>query len=109
MVSRSKASAPPAHSYRVGVPSAAILSERVAGPSTALLPGAGGARLGAHLGEDALQPWLGVAVDVHHRGADGGVDGGDLRVHLVRDRAVGRVALAAGAQLDELHRLARVE
>ena len=30
-------------------------------------------------------------------------------VHLVRDRAVGRVALAAGAQLDQLHRLARVE
>ena len=34
---------------------------------------------------------------------------GDQRVHLVGDGAVGRVALAAGAQLDEVHRLARVE
>jgi hypothetical protein len=37
------------------------------------------------------------------------VDGGDQAVHLVRDRPVGGVILAAWAQLDELHRLARVE
>src|SRR6185369_10950334 len=33
----------------------------------------------------------------------------DLAVHLVRDGAVARMALAPRAQLDELHRLARVE
>ena len=48
-------------------------------------------------------------VDVRHRRGDGGVALGDQRVHLVGDRAVGRVALAAGAQLDQVHRLARVE
>src|SRR6201992_3370589 len=37
------------------------------------------------------------------------MDGGDLFVHRLRDRAVGRVALAAGAQLDQVHRLARVQ
>src|SRR4051794_19276742 len=37
------------------------------------------------------------------------MDLADEPVHLVGDRAVGGVALAAGAQLDELHRLARVE
>ena len=36
------------------------------------------------------------------------VDGGDLLVHGLGDGAVGRVALAAGAQLAEVHRLARV-
>ena len=41
--------------------------------------------------------------------ATAGWCGGDLRVHLVRDRAVARVALAPGAQLDQVHRLARVE
>ena len=35
--------------------------------------------------------------------------GGDLGVHGVRDRAVAGVALAAGAQLDQVHRLAGVE
>jgi hypothetical protein len=54
----------------------------------------GGARVGAHLGEDALEPRLGVAVDVGHRGGDGGMDRGDLGVHLVRDRAVAGVAFA---------------
>ena len=50
-----------------------------------------------------------VVVHVAHRRGDGGVDPGDVLVHGVRDRTVARVALAAGAQLDELHRLARVE
>ena len=34
---------------------------------------------------------------------------GDALVHRLGDGAVGRVALAAGAQLAEVHRLARVE
>ena len=34
---------------------------------------------------------------------------GDQGVHPVRDRAVGRMALAAGAELDQVHRLACVE
>ena len=66
-------------------------------------------RLGAHLGQDALKPRLGLGVDVRHRARDRRVDLGDQAVHLVRDGAVGRVALAPRAQLDELHRLARVE
>ena len=36
------------------------------------------------------------------------VHGGDPLVHRLGDRAVGRVALAAGAQLADVHRLARV-
>ena len=48
-------------------------------------------------------------VDVRHRRRDGRVDRGDLGVHLVRDGAVARVALAARAELDQLHRLAGVE
>src|SRR4051812_16716648 len=74
------------------------------------LPGQGvELRLRAHLGEDALEAGLGVGVDVRHRGGGGRVDGRDLPVHLVGDRAVRRVALASGAQLDEVHRLAGVE
>src|SRR3954467_12008816 len=34
----------------------------------------GDATLGAHLGEDALEPRLGLVVDVRHRRRDGGVD-----------------------------------
>ena len=41
--------------------------------------------------------------------ADGGMYRSDLRVHFVRDGAVARVALAARAELDQLHRLAGVE
>ena len=36
------------------------------------------------------------------------VDGADLLVHRLGDRAVGGVALAAGAQLADVHRLAGV-
>ena len=43
-----------------------------------------------------------------HRRGDRRVDPRDLRVQRVRDGAVGRVALAARAQLDQVHRLARV-
>src|SRR4051812_25923376 len=67
------------------------------------------ASLGPHLGEDAFEPRLRLVVDVGHRGGDGGVDVGDQPVHLVGDRAIRRMPLAPGAQLDELHRLARVE
>ena len=37
------------------------------------------------------------------------MDGGDPFVHRLGDGAVGGVALAAGAQLDQVHRLAGVE
>ena len=40
---------------------------------------------------------------------DGRVDRSDLGVHLVRHGAVGRMALPARAQLDQLHRLTGVE
>ena len=49
------------------------------------------------------------SVDVVHRGSDRGVERGDLAVQLVGDRAVGGMALAPRAQLDQVHRLARVE
>src|SRR5688572_1881935 len=81
------------------------------GPS--LSAGGGGsprgalARLRAHLAEDALEPRLRLAVDVGHRVPDGGVGLADQAVHLMRDGAIRRVALAAGAQLDQVHRLAR--
>ncbi len=64
---------------------------------------------GPQLGEDPLEPRLGLAVDVDHRLGDRRVDGGDLGVHLVRDRAVAGMTLASGPQLDQLHRLAGVE
>ena len=38
-----------------------------------------------------------------------GMDGGDRVPHLQRDGPVGRMALAAGAELDQVQRLARVE
>ena len=44
-----------------------------------------------------------------HRRGHGRVALGDRGVHRLRDRAVARVALAGGAQLGEVHRLARVE
>src|SRR3954453_3964661 len=66
-------------------------------------------RLGAHLAEDPLQTRLGLGVDVRHDPRHGGMHLGDEAVHLVRDGAVAGVALAPGAQLDELHGLARVE
>src|SRR3954447_10205785 len=65
--------------------------------------------LGAHLAEDAFQTRLGLGVDVRHDPRHGGMHLGDEAVHLVRDGAVAGVALAPGAQLDELHRLSRVE
>jgi hypothetical protein len=63
----------------------------------------------AHLGQDALEPRLGVDVDVRHRPRHRGVDRRDLGVHLVRDGAVAGMALAPRAQLDQLHRLAGIE
>ena len=48
-------------------------------------------------------------VDVGHRRGDRGVDRGDPLVHRLGDGAVGGVALAAGAQLAEVHRLAGVQ
>lgn len=48
-------------------------------------------------------------VDEPHRRADDGVDLRDLTMHLLGDGAVGGMALAAGAQLDDVHRLAGVE
>src|SRR3954454_14468877 len=86
-------------------PCSAVASATVAGR---LAMGAERAALRAHLGEDALEARLGARVDVRHRGGDGGVGGRDLRVHLLRDRAVARVALAPRAQLDRVHRLAGV-
>ena len=44
-----------------------------------------------------------------HRRGDRRVDRGDPLVHRLGDGAVGRVALAAGAQLDQVHRLAGVQ
>ena len=58
--------------------------------SSAARPG-----LGAHLGQDPLEPRLGLAVDVGHRRRHRGVHGGDLGVHLVGDGAVAGMALTA--------------
>ena len=44
-----------------------------------------------------------------HRGRDRRVNVGDPLVHRLGDGAVGRVPLAARAQLDQVHRLAGVE
>jgi len=63
----------------------------------------------AELAHHPLEPRLGGVVDVLHRRGDAGVDGGDLFMHRLGDGAVGRVALAAGAQLDQVHRLAGVQ
>src|SRR4029078_6536047 len=51
----------------------------------------------------------GGRVDVSHSCGYARVPLADQAVHLVRDGAVGRVALAPGPQLDELHGLAGVE
>src|SRR3954462_10300363 len=66
-------------------------------------------RLGAHLAEDPLQTRLGLGVDVRHDPRHGGMHLGDEAGYLVGGGAGGGVALAPGAQLDELHGLARVE
>src|SRR3954451_10803847 len=65
--------------------------------------------LRAHLREDALEARLGLGIDVAHRVRHGWVHGRDQAVHLVGDRAIGGMALAPGAKLDELHRLTRVQ
>ena len=56
-----------------------------------------------------LEFHLRVIGELHRRG-DGAVAGllGDQRVHLLADAAVGRMALRRGAQLDDVHGLARV-
>ena len=63
----------------------------------------------ADLAHHPLEARLGRVVDELHRRGDAGMDGGDLLVHRLGDGAVGRMALAAGAQLDQVHRLARVQ
>ena len=63
----------------------------------------------AHLALEALEAPLGLAVDERHRRRDRRVHRGDPVEHLERDGAVARVALAARAQLDQVHRLAGVE
>src|ERR1700743_3062971 len=63
----------------------------------------------ADLAHHPLQARLGRVVEELHRRGDAGVDGGDSFVHRLGDGAVGGVALAAGAQLDQVHRLARVQ
>src|SRR5688500_7322253 len=65
-------------------------------------------RVRADLGEDPLEARLGVAVHERHRRGHCGVHARDLGVERVGHRAVGRMALAARAQLDQVHRLARV-
>src|SRR5687767_1953044 len=65
--------------------------------------------LQADLREDALEPRLAARVHVRHGVGNRWVARRDLGVHLLRDGAVAGVALAAGAQLDQVHRLARVE
>src|SRR5215217_7992164 len=86
-------------------PCSAVVAATVAG---GLAMGAERAALRPHLGEDALEARLRARVHVRHGGGDGGVDRGDLRVHLLCDRAVAGVALAPRAQLDRVHRLASV-
>src|SRR6185436_11619250 len=63
----------------------------------------------AHLGEQPLEPGLGRVVDEGHRRCDARVDCGDRVTHLQGDGPVGRVPLAAGAKLDQVERLPRVE
>jgi hypothetical protein len=65
-------------------------------------------RLGAALGLQALEVHV-AAVDVRHRPRDRAVPrrGLDELVHRVRHAPVGRVALRARAELDQVHRLAR--
>src|SRR5206468_3465706 len=63
----------------------------------------------AHLGEQPLEPRLGRVVDERHRRSDARMDGGDRVPHLQGDGPVGGMALAAGAKLDQVQRLARVE
>ena len=63
----------------------------------------------ADLAQDALQARLAGGVHVGHGPSDRRVDGRDPLVHGLGDGAVGRVSLAAGAKLDQVHGLARVE
>ena len=69
----------------------------------------GPARLERALGVQALELDLGVIGELH-RGGDGAVAGllGDQRVHPLADAAVGGMPLRRRAQLDDVHRLARV-
>jgi hypothetical protein len=56
--------------------------------------GAGpGPCVASHLGQDPLEPRLGLAVDVGHQRPHRGVDGADLGVHLMGHGPVARVAL----------------
>ena len=82
---------------------------RPGGASAAARRRLGALALGADLAEDPLQAGLLGAVDVGHRRRDRRVDRGDPLVHRLGDGAVGRVALASRAQLDQVHRLAGVE
>src|SRR6185503_12813999 len=56
-------------------------------------------RLRADLRQDPLESRLGLAIHVLHGLRDARVDRRDLRVELVRDGAVGRMALAPRPQL----------
>src|SRR5688572_6397490 len=78
------------------------------GSTEPTLDGGCALRLRADLGQDPLEPRLRLAVHVLHGRRDPRVHRRYLRVQLVRDRAVGGVALAAGPELDQVHRLARV-
>src|SRR6187200_249887 len=85
------------------------MSTRNARVSSGRLTNGGAPALRAHLAQDALEPGLRLNVDVGHRRGHRGVDLADEPVHLVRDSAVAGVPFAPRAQLDELHRLPRVE
>src|SRR5215210_3855243 len=79
---------------------AARARRRLGGPAPRMTP---------DLSENALEARLGLAVDVGHSRRDARVHARDLGVELTRDRAVARMALAPGAQLDQMHRLAGVQ
>ena len=84
-------------------------------------PGAEARELPAPCGRLARLRWVRISLRIRSRrgscevstwliaAATAGWIGGDPLVHRLGDGAVGRVALAAGAQLDQVHRLARVE
>src|SRR5579871_462587 len=67
-------------------------------------------RRGPPFGVEPFEP-VGPVVHVGHQRGDGAVARllGDQPVHLLAHGAVGGVALGAGPQLEEVHRLARVE
>src|ERR1700733_380268 len=77
---------------------------------TGFRSGAGaGPGVTAHLGQDALEPGLGLTVHMGHQRPYGRMDRADLGVHLVGHGPIARMAFASRAQLDQLHRLAGVE